>query len=134
MDFIIGGAYQGKLDYAKKIYSLNNNDIFTCTEDGGIIFGSRCICKLEEFTLWCAKTQKDALKIFEEHRNEWQDSILICADIFCGVVPMGAEMRKWREETGKLCAFLSGEADTVTRLFCGLPQPLKPAHSPFTGQ
>ena len=98
---------------------------FTCTEDEGITFGARCIDKLEEFTLWCVRTDADALEIFWENRALWGNSVLICCDIFCGVVPLGADMRAWREMTGRLCAYLSGEAESVTRVFCGLEQTLK---------
>ena len=125
MDLIIGGAYQGKLDSARRKFGLKDEDIFTCTEDAGIVFGARCIDKLEEFTLWCVRKDTDALEIFKENRAAWKDSVLICCDIFCGVVPLGADMRAWREMTGRLCAYLSAEADSVTRVFCGLEQKLK---------
>ncbi len=125
MDFIIGGAYQGKRDCAKRKFGLTDGDIFTCTEDAGIEFGAKCIDKLEEFTLWCVRKDTDALEIFKENRAAWKDSVLICCDIFCGVVPLGADMRAWREMTGRLCAYLSAEADSVTRVFCGLEQKLK---------
>ncbi|MBQ8509466.1 MAG: bifunctional adenosylcobinamide kinase/adenosylcobinamide-phosphate guanylyltransferase [Clostridia bacterium] len=124
MDFIIGGAYQGKLDYAKKQFGVTDEQIFTCSETDGIRFGARCIHRLEEFTLWSVRNGKDATEIFKGHESEWRGSVLICCDIFCGVVPMGADMRTWREMTGRLCAYLSGEAESVTRLFCGLPQRL----------
>ena len=125
MEFIIGGAYQGKLDCALKKYNLTENEIFTCTEEHGIEFGARCIYKIEEFTLWCVRNGKDATEIFKENRNKWADSVLICQDIFCGVVPLGADMRAWRDMTGRLCAYLSEEAASVTRMFCGLEQRLK---------
>lgn len=125
MDFIIGGAYQGKLDCAKKKFAVTDAEVYTCTEENGIVFGSRCINKIEEFTLWCVKNDADALEIFKKHHDEWADSVLICQDIFCGVVPLGADMRAWREMTGRLCAYLSSEAESVTRMFCGLEQTLK---------
>ena len=81
--------------------------------------------KTEEFTLWCVRNGKDATEIFKENRDKWANSVLICMDIFCGVVPMGADMRAWRDMTGRLCAYLSSEAETVTRMFCGLEQRLK---------
>ena len=125
MDLIIGGAYQGKLALAKKKFGLADSDVSTCSEESGIRFGAGCVDKIEEFTLWCVRNQKDATEVFRSHRDEWQNSILICQDIFCGVVPMGAEKRAWRETTGRLCAYLAQEADTVTRVFCGLEQKLK---------
>ncbi|MCR4672277.1 MAG: bifunctional adenosylcobinamide kinase/adenosylcobinamide-phosphate guanylyltransferase [Lachnospiraceae bacterium] len=125
MDLIIGGAYQGKLEYAKSRCSLSDEEIFVCTEDKGIEFARQCVYNIQEYTLYCVKNGIDALEIFKAHRDDWKDSVLICEDIFCGVVPLGKDMRDWREMTGRLCAYLSGEAESVTRIFCGLEQKLK---------
>ena len=125
MDLIIGGAYQGKSEYAKRLYGLDEAGIFTCREDGAIDFSARCIDALEEYTFWCVRNGVDPVESFRAREDEWRESVLICADIFCGVGPLGAENRAWREATGRLCAYLAGRADTVTRMFCGLPQRLK---------
>lgn len=125
MELIIGGAYQGKREYAKKRFLLEERDIFTCRENGQIDYNSPCIDRLEEFTLWCVRNGAGATELFRAHRDAWKESILICMDIFCGVVPLEAENRQWREETGRLCAYLASEAGSVTRMFCGLAQKLK---------
>ncbi len=125
MDLIIGGAYQGKTEYARKKYGLDDSDIYSCSKYSGIEFGAKCINKIEEFTLWCVKNGCDAVDIFRRHLCEWKGSVLICNDIFCGVVPLGADMRQWREMTGRLCNYLSENADNVIRIFCGLEQKLK---------
>ena len=125
MDFIIGGAYQGKLTFAKNKYGLKDEDIFTCAEDGHMDFTVRCVRHIEAFTLWCVQKKEDPVAYFKAHKNEWQNSVLLCRDIFCGVVPLETEMRAWREQTGRLCAYLSGEARNVSRIFCGLEQKLK---------
>ena len=56
---------------------------------------------------------------------ELAGSVVICEDIFCGVVPVDPEMRAWREMTGRLLAYLSGKAAHVFRIFLGLEQKLK---------
>ena len=100
MVFIFGGAYQGKTDFAKEAFSLAEGDIFSCSGT-------------------------DPVEYFRVHRGEWEESILICRDMFCGVVPMGAETRAWRQDTGRLTQYLSREAEHVSRIFCGLEQRLK---------
>lgn len=120
MILIIGGAYQGKLDYAKSAFNISDEDVFTCN-GGEIDFSKRCIYKIEEFT--CG--YPDPIGYFKLHREEWQNSILVLQDIFCGVVPMGAETRAWRQNTGQLAQYLSKEATQVSRIFCGLEQRLK---------
>ncbi len=124
MNLIIGGAYQGKLDFAKSAYDYQPEDIFTCS-GGEIDFSTGCIDHVEEFVLACVKEEKDPIAYFKAHKDKWQDSTLICQDIFCGVVPLGAEMRAWRQNTGLLCQYLSNEASRVSRIFCGLEQRLK---------
>ncbi len=126
MHLIIGGAYQGKLDYAKTRFALSESDIFTCSENTGKVdFHKKCVYRLEEYTLWCARNQTDAVIAFQKQAGAWKNSILICGDIFCGVVPLGADLRAWREITGRLCAYLAQKADSVTRIFCGLEHKLK---------
>ena len=124
MKLIIGGAYQGKRDFAKTAFQLKEEDIFTCSGET-IDFSHPCIDKIEEFTFSLVKDGKDPVAYFEEHKNEWKDALLICQDIFCGVVPMDADMRQWRQETGRLCQYLTKNADSVSRIFCGLEQKLK---------
>lgn len=124
MVLIIGGAWQGKLDFAKETYSLAEEDVFTC-QGVEIDFSRRCIDRLEEFTLACVQAEKDPVAYFEGREELWRNSILICGDISCGVVPMSAELRLWRNETGRLCQYLAKNAARVSRIFCGLEQRLK---------
>ena len=48
MVLIIGGAYQGKLEFAKE--TLGITDVYTCNDDE-IDFSKDCIYKIEEFTV-----------------------------------------------------------------------------------
>ena len=118
MILIIGGAYQGKLDFAKETFGIT--EVYTCA-GAEIDFSKPCIYKIEEFTAH----HPDPVEYFREYREEWENSILILQDIFCGVVPMGAENRAWRQNTGRLAQYLSREAAQVSRIFCGLEQRLK---------
>ena len=120
MILIIGGAHQGKLEFAKETFGLTDDDIYTCTA-GEIDFSKRCIYGVEEFT-W---DHPDPRAYFRDHRDQWENSILILRDVFCGVVPMEAETRLWRQKTGRLAQYLSKEASQVSRIFCGLEQKLK---------
>ena len=124
MVLIIGGAYQGKLDFAKEAFGITEEDVFVC-KDSEIDFSKKCIYALEEFTLACVREGKDPKAYLQEHREAWENSIFLCQDFFCGVVPMEAETRAWRQVTGRLVQFLSREADRVSRIFCGLEQRLK---------
>ena len=65
------------------------------------------------------------MEYVQAHRENWQNSILICGDLSSGVVPMDPVQRQWRHTTGRLCQYLAGQADRVSRIFCGLEQRLK---------
>lgn len=125
MDLIIGGAYQGKREYARSRFDLGEEEIFSCGEDGEVDWDARCIAGLENLVLRCAQEGVDPVELFKKHESQWQGSVLICEDIFCGIVPLGAENRAWREAAGRLCAYLASQADSVTRMFCGLARRLK---------
>lgn len=124
MILIIGGAYQGKLAFAKESFGIKDEEIYSCcgTE---IDFSKKCIYRIEEFSHCCVKQGMEPEAYFKAHREQWMDSILICEDIFSGVVPLEAGNRIWRQETGRLCQYLAREAKQVSRIFCGLEQRLK---------
>lgn len=51
--------------------------------------------------------------------------IVIASEIGGGVVPVDPAERKAREAAGRLSCLLAQRADTVVRVYCGLPQILK---------
>ncbi len=124
MILIIGGAYQGKLGFARDAFSVTEAEIFDCT-GASIDFSKRCVRHLEEFCYACVEAGVEPKDYFLEHKDQWRDSILICRDIFCGVVPTDPIQREWRQAAGRLCQYLTVEAERVSRIFCGLEQRLK---------
>lgn len=119
MHLIIGGAYQGKLEYATETYNLQENEIFTCTRETGIEPGFRAYNHFEEYLWYCMKNDLTPDYSFPE------SAVVLMNEIFSGVVPINQDIRFWREYCGRAGAELAKRASTVTRLFCGLPQQLK---------
>lgn len=118
MDLIIGGAYQGKLAYAKEAFHLKAEDVCFCQE--GFDPAKRCICYPEQ-ALYAALCESKVFAL----PNLREDAVVICTDVSCGIVPMDKTERLWREEAGRMVCALAKEAKTVTRIFCGLPLNLK---------
>ena len=118
MDLIIGGAYQGKLAYAMERFHLTPEDLARC--ESGIDPSRRCICYLEQ-AVWAAVSAGQSF-VMPPLRP---DAVVICTDVSCGVVPMDRNQRLWREEVGRAVCALARQADSVTRVFCGLPLKLK---------
>lgn len=50
---------------------------------------------------------------------------VIATEVGGGVVPADAEERTAREAAGRLCCLLARRADTVVRVFCGIPVVIK---------
>ena len=122
MKLIIGGAYQGKRAFAREKFGISEEQIFTCT-DTDIDFSKPCMDKLEDFVLACVCNGIDPLERLKA--QDLTDKVIICMDIFCGVVPMDATQRQWRHTTGLVCQYLAKNADSVYRIYCGLEQRLK---------
>jgi len=118
-ELIIGGARQGKLTYAMQRYRLAPTDIWHCRTDTEPDFTARCVCNLENYVLYCLQ------RGLEPRTDFHPEAILLCRDLFCGVVPMDPEQRRWRDATGHYLAKLSARSAHVTRLFGGLPQCIK---------
>ena len=125
MDLIIGGFYQGKLEYAKEKHGLLPDDISFADEKSGADFSRRCICDFEKYLLYAfrqdASRERADICAFPLR----DDAVIIANDISCGVVPMEPETRAWREYCGRTLSDLAGKCDSVTRVFCGIPMRIK---------
>jgi len=123
---VFGGAYQGKLDYVFERFGLSEDDVFRCTVDSSDMpGGKRVIYELDKWIL--ALISEGVYSEAEVARliAQCKDSVVICNDISCGVVPVEPVQRLWREAVGRALAAFAGEADEVVRLFCGIPTVLK---------
>ncbi len=108
MKLIIGGAYQGKKEYALENFS-----------------GEEILDNYHLVILDMLKNNIDVMKYVKEHLNDYRDKVIICDDISCGIVPIDPLMRKWREAVGHVLGFLAKESDRVVRVFCGIGTRLK---------
>ena len=119
MKFITGGAYQGKLEYAKKLYpgaewtdgaGCSLQEILSCgAVDNFHLFVRRW---LQE-----GKTPQELIRaILDKNR----DLIIVCDEIGCGLVPTDAFEREYRESVGRICTQLVEYADEVYRVTCGI--------------
>ena len=119
---IVGGACQGKREYAKNAFDLNEREILPWNEERE---GASCIADLHLRVRACLEKGLTQQEVLEKLLPFCQGKIVLCDDIFCGVVPLDALERQWREVTGRLLCRLAQEADSVIRMQCGLPQAIK---------
>lgn len=108
MKLIIGGAYQGKGQYALENYADKST-----------------VADFHLVVLELLKNNIDPLAYIKGHLPDYADMVILCDDISCGVVPVDPLTRKWREVLGHTLAFLATESDEVVRVFCGIGTRLK---------
>ncbi len=130
MKLIFGGAYQGKLEYALKMYNISENDVFYCLRDKAEIDVSKhIIYGLENFSWACEKAGKVAenklSEILDNRQEPFDDIIFISEDISCGLVPMDKMERSWRENHGRMMIALADRCTSVERIFCGIAMKIK---------
>lgn len=124
MILIFGGAYNGKLEFAKEKYNVNDQDIFFCTKDD-LNFEKKVLSGLHIFIKVCVQNNINSLEIMEKNIDLLKNKIIVCDEINSGIVPIDKLDRAWREETGRVLQFLTKNADTVYRIFFGLEEKLK---------
>ena len=147
MKLIFGGAYQGKLEYAKSLID-ENAAVYTCPDIRTCASPEECLAALDPAKAISAMKPAPVIidhlermvyalidagldpveyvqKNIELLRGNTEERILIIEDISQGVVPIDTKERAWREANGRVMALLAKEATSVTRVFCGIPQQLK---------
>ncbi len=130
MILIIGGAYQGKMAFAEQLLEQQKKNGKT-----GSVF--------PQFHMWVkAHMELDANDKINENVNSNEkndklekelreklaqepDTIIVCNELGCGVVPMDAFDRAWRERTGRLTCALAAQAEAVYRVTCGIGTRIK---------
>ena len=124
MDLIIGGAYQGKLDYAKERFGLTDGDCFDLAL-GDPEAPCKCFYHFEALTERAAAQGADIDRFVNAFTKLASRSAVISREIGSGIVPMDEKQRYWREFHGMALSRLAKSADSVTRIFCGLEEVLK---------
>ena len=125
MNLVIGGAYQGKLDFARDAFG-HDKKVFICTpETDRPDEAADIISAFHLLVLSLLRRGTDPCRWLENEMRGFAGKTILCDDISCGVVPVDAEARAWREAAGRCLGMLARNADTVTRVFCGIGTRLK---------
>lgn len=107
MIFIIGPLYSGKREFACRLLH--------CEEQ-----------ELNRYAVWDVQAQAANATSLENLADELaRHPVVIATEIGGGVVPADPKERAAREAAGRLNCLLTQRADTVVRVFYGLPLVLK---------
>lgn len=107
MILVVGGAFQGKTDFVKDTFKVEENEIFNC---------------FHLKVLECLKTNKPVSYALNRAKKY---KVVISDEIGCGIVPMDKEQRDWREKTGRALCELAKESEQVWRVYCGVGVKIK---------
>lgn len=126
MRLILGGYAQGKLAYAMERFGLTEKDVWDAAEESISAWnGQHIIYHAEELVTGWLEEGKDPCQATKDMLLQWQDVIFISQEVGCGLVPVTAQQRVWREAVGRFNTFLAGQAETVDRVCCGLGMRIK---------
>ena len=126
MILVFGGAYQGKLRYAKDNFDIGR--VYDCADAAAAEdpdFTADAVCGIEAFVRRCAEEGREAADHFRLTRDRWKDCVLIMTDVSQGIVPADPADRAFREMNGRLMLYLAEEAERVDRVFCGIGMRIK---------
>ena len=125
MILVFGGAYNGKLDFVKDKFNINDKDIFHINDELEIDFSKKVIRNFQKLTYNMSLHNNDVKEYLEKNISLLEDKIIISDDISEGIVPLKKEDRIWRETNGKALQYLSLNAKSIYRVFCGIPMVIK---------
>lgn len=134
MILVYGGMYNGKIQYVKETYHINDDDIYDFSvvkyrdiaTIKDILDRYKCVYNISHIIKDMLSTQVDTKElkdIFYGYRDK--DIIVVSDDISCGVVPIEKSDRIYREEVSRFNTYISSISSEVYRVFLGIPTKIK---------
>ena len=107
MIFVTGPLFSGKREYVRDALHWNEDE-------------------LNEYAVWDVQDLAANTDDLEALANDLaKKRVVIATEVGGGVIPVDPKERADREAAGRLSCLLAERADTVIRVFCGLPRFLK---------
>lgn len=124
MILIVGGAYQGKLAFAKELCpEIEWIDGRTCKKEELLSCGG-----IHHFHAYIERRLREGQSVKQlagDIADENPEIVMVSDEIGYGIVPVDAFDREYRETAGRLCTELAVYADKVYRVVCGIGVMLK---------
>lgn len=107
MILIVGPLWSGKRAVAKKLLRCDEAEL-----------ARRAVWDVQELAREDIELEKTADELSASE-------VVIATEVGGGVVPVDDAERAARERAGRLCCLLAERAETVVRVFCGIPKAIK---------
>lgn len=126
MKLMIGGACQNKRQAACDIWGIDLNEII----DGEVcgfeeIWNCRAVADFHILIQRMLAEKKNPADLLQKLLVKNPDIIIISDEIGYGIVPMNADLRAWRECTGRICCEIAAHCEKVVRVIAGIPHVIK---------
>ncbi|MCI5827626.1 MAG: bifunctional adenosylcobinamide kinase/adenosylcobinamide-phosphate guanylyltransferase [Lachnospiraceae bacterium] len=106
MVLVVGGMNQGKYVFAK-----------TISED--------VVKDLHMEIRSCMERGENPWALAEQVQLSHPNGVITVAELGCGLIPVDAFDREYRETVGRISCELAKKADAVYRVCCGIPMQIK---------
>ena len=124
MELIIGGAFQGKTDYAKKEHpSLTWRDSGAMCEEE--LLSAEGILNFQEYIKKEIREGRNPGNVGELLLKKNSGAVVVSEEVGYGLVPVDAFEREYREAVGRICTKLASGSHKVTRVICGIGTVIK---------
>ena len=124
MEMIVGGAWQGKTDYARRqhpeVSFLEGAEVRT-----ELLWQAEGILNFQDYIRKALQAGKDLSDLPRILLEKNPDLILTVQEVGSGLVPMDPFERRYRESVGRICTALAAGSSKVVRIVAGLPVLLK---------
>ena len=128
MVMVTGGHGQGQSDFGEKLAKENNAsckvaDCGTCSFDEPMKAGfikdyHRLVKRLIEHG---EDTAEYTRRLVETNPG----AVITVDEVGCGVVPIEASAREYRETVGRMSCIIAASSEEVYRMYCGIPSKIK---------
>lgn len=129
MKFIVGGEFQGKLEFTLNLVGAKEEEVLDLAKESLVgLKGKKIIYNLNLFIknlLTEGKEQGKIENIISNIINENPEITIVTTEIGYGIVPMDKFDRNYREVTGRICCGIAKRADKVYRVVCGIGNLIK---------
>ena len=124
LKLVTGGAFQGKYAWASAEYpGLSWTDGGSCSLDEIHTFqGMNRFHLFIRRWLEAGREKEELTDLILERQGE---IVLVWDEIGCGLVPIDASDREFREAVGRICTELAAEAVRADQLVCGIARRVK---------
>lgn len=137
MILIVGGRSQGKRRFAESLAKRGESvpasgkmvgadaDALNPDLDLEEAFHAGTVCHPELYIRQCMMEKRDPARWIDRLCRENPAAVVIADEIGCGIVPVDAFEREYRETAGRLIQRLAAESGAVYRVVCGIGNRIK---------